>query len=282
VKTPYSRENTLIRSRFVAAGAVTAALLSGAVLVPASAAPDPEAPTGTFAFTATTRYLHDYRSDVQDPYAHFELRAVAISDDETAPENVVVKIDDGSGDAHPIVWGNTSVPLTVTYDDDGTYAPKAILSDQDHHTTVIDLPELTVLIDHTPPQVTFARPGKSMIHRMAGWRVLHGTVVDAGYGENGVYYQLMQRRHGRWYYFDDNSRWQPKGKLRWLRGRPTLAATKKLVDNFNANHDNPPNTWRTPRIPGLTRGPIVFCLQGVDGNLNETTKRCATGRITRR
>jgi hypothetical protein len=264
----------VIRTRLVAAGAVTAALLAGAAFVPASAAPDPEAPSGTFAFAATTRYLHDYSSDVHDPYVFFELRAVTISDDETAPENVVVKIDDGSGRSRPVVWGNTSVPLTLSYDDDGTFAPQAILTDEDH--------ALTVLTDHVAPKVSFARPGKSAIHRMVGWRVLRGTVVDAGYGEARVYYQVMQRRHGRWYYFDDNSRWVPNGKLRWLKGRATLAATKKLVDNFNSNHDNPEGTWRTPRIPGLTRGPIVFCLQGADGNENQTPQRCATARITRR
>ena len=151
------------------------------------------------------------------------------------------------------------------------------LTDEDNHTTEYTLPSVTVRPDHIAPTVRLTAPKPRLRHHKAAWRVIRGTASDSGIGLNWVKVIVLQKRHGWWYFYNPYQH-------QWHKGLRTEAATNKKFGPpggdavLGAGH-----TWHSPRVHGLTRGPIVVRVWAQDDNANEfDAKILARGRITRR
>ncbi|MET0837839.1 MAG: hypothetical protein ABWY19_03595, partial [Marmoricola sp.] len=123
------------------------------------------------------------------------------------------------------------------------------------------------------------------LHRVSAWRVIRGTVYDAGVGGNfrpgepdgilSVDVALLQKRRARWWFYDyvrnpATNRYQ----WRWVKGLSTEAGT---FTRFRPRGIEAPVVtgirWRTPWIQGLTRGTLVVRVEARDFNFIVTNYR---------
>ena len=266
------------------------ATVAGALLVLEAAMPamaaEPGHPSGTFTLDRTIAYLRVIDGDQSRPYGEgFRITPHDVTDDETAPEDLVLEVSRGDGS------GFTEVPFpctpqqcTITYDEPGSFSPHVRLTDEDGNVTNVDLPTIRVIRDTTAPVVRLTLPRPRARHRVSAWHVIRGTAID-GVGTASVDVEVLQKRRGRWYYLQ-----QFYGKQtdtlsrRWVRGLPTEAATfAQRRPRSNITQLVGRDRWRTLWITGLTRGPLVVRVRAMDANFWETPyRKHAWVRLTRR
>lgn len=257
--------------------AVVAALAVGPV---AGAAPDPGFPSGSFTIRQPTQYILDQDGDAPQ-LAVVDVKRLGLSDDATPAKDIVVTVHADAGapgdqwlfgdDGHRLVYSGGTVDGPDPWVHiAGTYHPYVTLTDGDGHTTRVDLPVVTLREDHTAPVTRLALPRPRLRHTIVGWRVIRGTVVDAGIDRAGnslgtrshAGVVVMQRRHGHFYLYSFATK-------RWRKGLATEAATfRKFRPNDAPAIDVGRIGWRTPYIHGLTRGRLVVRVTGEDTNLN--------------
>ncbi len=273
---------------------VLAVTVAGALLVLEAATPahaaEPGSPTGTFTLNRTLAYLHVIDGEQDRPYGErFRITASNLSDDKTAPEDLVLEKSRGDGSGFvPAAFpcSPDGFECSLTYTEPGTFTPQVRLTDEDGNSTTIDLPIVTVRRDLTPPVVHVIKPARKKLHRVSAWRRVRGTVFDQGVGGNfregepdgilSVKVALLQQRRARWwcYSFVMTNPRTGQGHWAWLKGLQTEAATFAKCRPFGI--EAPVVTgiqWRTPWIKGLTRGPLVVRVNAVDFNLWETGYR---------
>ena len=259
------------------ASAVAVALL---VLEVGSAAygADPTYPTGTFTVDRTSTYALAPDGDVlgSDPVV---VTRRDVMDDTTAPDDIQIVLDPNDGASGSFLWSAPYCPgdtCSLGFSRVGTFTPHALLTDEDGHTTIVDLPQVTVIRDLTAPSVHLTKPRPRVRHRISAWRVLHGTVSDRGIGVRAVSAGVTQKRHGRWYVYSDYDH-------RWHKGLRSEAATWRGAGDFLETQLVGAHGWRTPRIPGLTRGTLVVRISADDNTGNFTPMRVVHRvRLTRR
>lgn len=263
----------MMTRRLVATGTVAALLVLDAGA--AAFAADPTYPTGTFTLERTSAYIHYNPYDDALPIAFINVRRSNLSDDETAPADIVTALDPGDGGA---LRSCTTDLCSFVYSGPGTFTPKARLTDEDGNTNVITLPQVRILEDLTAPTSRVTAPKPRLRNKRSAWRIIRGTASDTGVGVNWVKVIVLQKRHGWWYLYT------PFQQKKWRKGLRTEAATNEKFHPVGGDTiATGPNSWRTPRIKRLTRGPIVVRLWAAD--LNENSSRpsiAARSRITRR
>lgn len=216
-----------------------------------AAEPDPTYPTGTFTITQPG-ILSGYGGCYDDLYASGTIAVASLVDDNTPTDRIRLKLD------LPGVWwldpygapvGETKGidGWWVTFASTGTFVPTVTITDQDNHQTVVTLPAITVVDDTTGPSVSITQPAAGSRASVRAWRVLRGKAVDAETGIFEVNAQVLQRRAGTWYAYDDRARKWRKGTRSeaWTRNhfRPQMT-TQRVVDG----------RWAMPALAGLTKG----------------------------
>ena len=121
----------MMTRRLVATATIAALLMidSGAAV-----AADPTYPTGTFTLERTSAYIHYNPYDDRLPIATINVRRSNFNDDETAPADIVTALDSGDGGALRSCMTDL---CSFVWSTPGTFTPKARLTDEDGHTTVI-------------------------------------------------------------------------------------------------------------------------------------------------
>jgi hypothetical protein len=264
----------MLTRRTIVSVTASAGLMLG-VAGPTSAA-DPAYPTGTFRLDRTSTFLFYNPIDDSDPYASVTVSRSDLHDDATSAADLVTEVDPGDGRG-PHRWSCSADACTISWTSTGTFTPQARLTDEDGHTTIYTLPQVTVLPDHTAPTARLTQPRHQLRHRKAGWRVIRGHASDSGIGLNFVKVIVLQKRHGWWYFYKPYQH-------TWRKGLRTEAATNRKFGPPGGDAALlPGHAWRSPRTIGLTRGPIVVRVWAEDLNGNDFgAKVLARGRITRR
>jgi hypothetical protein len=266
----------MILRRLVGAATITALLTLDAAT--AASAADPANPSGTFTLSQTSAYIYFNLLDSDPPMAAIGVRRRDLSDDETPAADIVTELDPGDGSA-PRPWSCSSDACMFFYSSAGTFTPRVRLIDEDGHTTVITLPQVRILQDLTPPTASVTAPKPRLRKKLSSWRVIRGTAADPGIGVvNFVRVVVLQKRHGWWYIHN------PFEQKKWRKGLRSEAATyQRFHPGGGEAILTGRHTWRSQRIPGLTRGPIVVRLWAGDVNMNTSNAPVAArGRITRR
>ena len=134
------------------ASAVAVALL---VLEVGSAAygADPTYPTGTFTVDRTSTYALAPDGDVLGSESVTVTRR-DVMDDTTAPDDIQIVLDPNDGASGSFLWSAPYCPgdtCSLGFSRVGTFTPHALLTDEDGHTTIVDLPQVTVIRDLTAP-----------------------------------------------------------------------------------------------------------------------------------
>ncbi|WP_027860239.1 hypothetical protein [Marmoricola sp. URHB0036] len=265
-----------ILARLIASASAVALLLTG--VGSAAHGADPTYPTGTFTVDRTSTYALAPDGDVLGSEPVVVTRHEII-DDTTAPDDIQVVLDPNDGASGSFLWSAPYCPgdtCSLGFSRVGTFTPHALLTDQDGHTSIVGLPQVTVIRDLTAPVVRLTKPRPRLRHRISAWRVLHGTVSDRQIGVWSVHAGLTQKRHGRWYCYSDYDH-------RWHKGLRSEAATWRGAGDYLETELVGANGWRTPRIPGLTRGRLVVRITADDRTNNFTPMRVVhRGRLTRR
>ena len=273
----------MVRTRLV-----VAVVVAGSFLVldaGAAGAADPAYPTGSFAVAKTTAYV--LHGDYESPEVAFvPVTRLSLHDDATPVDqlSVVLYPDDGAS-GQPWTWRAGSDTARIVYgggdvndpqpwaDINGTHNPYVTITDADGHTTRVDLPAVTLVDDRTPPVSRITWPKRRDRHTIHAWRFIRGTSVDTGVGLNETYISVLQKRHGRFWVYNDQT-----GK--WRRGLRTEAATFKKLVKVGGGVVQPWAThWRTRYIHGLTRGRLVIRVWSMDRELN-TGDPTVAARIT--
>ena len=266
--------------RALAVATVSSLLVLEAGAGASAAEPDPTYPTGTFTLDRTSTYAFQPDGDILGTSPAVVVTRSAVTDDETTPDYIQVVMYPGDG-SDPQDWNPQWCPgatCQLQFYRLGTFTPKVSLTDGDGNTTTVSLPAVTVRRDSFAPVVRLTKPRPRLRHRVSAWRVLRGTAVDRGVGVRVILATVMQKRRGRWYSYTDIDQ-------RWRKGLRTEAATYK---KFTPQSHTTPATedgarWHTPRIRGLTRGPLVVRVYADDGNINiSRTRVVARVRLTRR
>ena len=272
---------------------VLAMVMVGALLVLEAATPsyaaEPGHPTGTFTLDRTTAYLRVIDGDQDQPVGEtFRITPSGVSDDETAPEDLVFEVSLGDGGGfteRPFPCSAENRACLMTYDQPGTFSPQARLTDQDGQSTTFALPAVRVLRDTTPPVVRVTRPRPRLLHRVSAWRVIRGTAIDQGVGTANVDVEVLQKRRTRWWCYDLVPDSDGQGAhRRWVRGLRTEAATFAKCQPHSHIATLVGNRWRTAWIKGLTRGTLVVRVNAMDANFWQPkgAPRYAWVRLTRR
>ncbi len=271
--------------RRVLAVVVAGALVALEVAAPSYAA-EPGHPTGTFTLDRTTAHLRVVDGDQNRPYGEdFRITPSGVTDDETAPEDLVLEVSRGDGSGFtPAAFPCPNQGCVLTYRQPGTFTPQVRLTDEDANSTTINLPTVRVLRDTAAPFVRLIQPRPRLRHRISAWRVIRGTVVDQGVGTVELRVEVLQKRRGRWYFLQQYNGSDPNTIYRrWVRGLRTEAATFNRFDPYSALALFVGTNWRTVRIKGLTRGPLVVRVFAIDGNMRGTDfRKYASVRLTRR
>jgi hypothetical protein len=243
----------------------------------AAHAADPTYPTGTFTPVHLSTYLYYNPNDDADPYASFDIRRTDLSDDETAPEDLVTQIVPGDGrPVQPLSCEGTR--CFVAYDRVGTFSPEVRLTDEDGHTTTYAVGPLHVVADETAPTARLTSPAAKprLRHRKSAWWVMRGVAHDSGVGLNSVKVVVLQKRRGWWWFYNGyQNKWRKGARTEWTThrrfGPPGTDAV--LGDN---------DTWRI-RTRGLTKGRIAVRVFVADINDNLLSRKLlAKATITRR
>ncbi|MFL6061307.1 MAG: hypothetical protein ACJ72E_08755 [Marmoricola sp.] len=261
--------------------ALAAVALVAASGPPASAAPDPTYPTGTFTLSGTGGWM--YPVDIGDLAWRTSLVEHDVADDTTPADQVTRVFYSGNGTSEPFTPASlqrNGGALDVEYGTPGTFYPSVHLTDADGHTTVVPLPAVTVLRDEVAPRVHLTLPRARDRNRISAWRVVRGVARDTG-GETSperawpeVY--VLQRRHGYWYNYDfDTRRWH----------RRTVALDYSMSRSFGergAPYPDSSGRWHTRTIRGLTGGRLVVHVDVGDGSYNYGTSEQVGYRLVRR
>ena len=240
---------------------------------------DPTYPTGTFTLDRTFTYASAPDGDVLGSQPPVVVTRHEVTDDTTAPDDIQIVLDPNDGASGSFLWSAPYCPgdtCSLGFSRVGTFTPHALLTDEDGHTTIVDLPQVTVIRDLTAPVVRLTKPRPRLRHRISAWRVLRGTVSDRQIGVRSVSAGVTQKRHGRWFVYSDYDH-------RWHKGLRSEAATWRGAGDFLETELVGAHGWRTPRIPGLTRGRLVVRISADDKTLNFAPMRVAARvRLTRR
>lgn len=227
---------------------------------------DVTGPTGTFTMPRTTDWIGNGYEDFRALPAPFRaaepifgeenedsgsevgflVRQTALADDTTAAAQIgrQIRLDAGA----PLQkWREATA--TLVYSAAGVYHPEVVLTDQYGNTSTVPLPTVTVKLDDKAPVVRLRRPRPEMQPRIAGWRVIRGTVADRQSGPLVVGTMVAQRRQGIWWVYDfDGGAWD-KGFRSLPRTLSESEAFPSFTEPFNGR-------WRTPYIRGLRSGTL--------------------------
>lgn len=269
---------------------VVAAVVAGVLMTPLAASPsyaaEPGFPTATFTLDRTTAYIEVIDGEQDRPIPQtFKITPHNVTDDVTAADDLVLELSRGDGSgfvatAFPCPGGT----CTIEYDQPGTFTPQARLTDEDAHSTTINLPTVRVFRDTTDPVVRVIKPPKRKLHRISAWRVIRGTAVDRGVGVVRLDVAILQKRRGAWYYLEEYYvEATDTVRRHWVRGLRTEAATFSRYHPRSGSGHLVGNRWRTAWIRGLTRGPLVVRVDAMDANFFQTSyRKYAWVRLTRR
>jgi hypothetical protein len=195
----------------------------------------------------------------EDTGVEFAISQTTLSDDTTPAAQIVRKV---KADTSSPAAGWTSGRAVLTYAKAGTYHPQVILTDQYGNSSTVALPTITVLTDAYGPTVRITRPRPALRSRVAGWRVLRGTIRDGQSGPGFVMAMVLQKRGTVWYAYDFS-------QDDWVKGSHELEATLENVEAMPAFAIPHGSHWRMPRIHGLRAGVVHIESIGIDnaGNL---------------
>jgi hypothetical protein len=239
---------------------------------PATAAPftaitiDHSAPTGSFTVSPTHTWVGP------DGVVGVTVTQTALADNTTAADRIERTILAGDG-SEAQAW-DSGTSYEFAYFSAGVFTPKVTLTDEFGIAATISLSPVTVNLDTLAPIIRVVPPPRPRSDRIAGWRVVHGTVSDVGSGVRRIFVTLLQRRGDTWYYYRF-------GKGIWVKGRGSEAMTFTAA-RAGAVRPGSDGRWQTRWIHGLRLGRISVYTFGTDRVGNYARGAIVRHRITRR
>lgn len=173
-----------------------------------------------------------------------------------------------------VAWGDGSVetwaagtPLTHMYAAGGTFTPAVVMVDEAGNSSRADLAPVSVAVDSTGPVVKFA---SSKSTRVAKWRTVGGSAVDAGVGAAQVSLVAIEKRGSRWYSYNAGThKWTgAKSKAKaWKAAKPVVATPAA-------------GQWKVG-LSGLRKGSLKLRVTGTDNLGNRSAVVAGSRKLTK-
>jgi 5'-nucleotidase len=173
-----------------------------------------------------------------------------------------------------VAWGDGSVetwpagtPLAHMYASGGTFTPAVVMVDEAGNSSRADLTPVAVTVDSTGPAVKIAAKKSA---RVAKWRTVRGSVVDAGVGAAQVSLVAIEKRGSRWFSYNAGThKWigaKSKAKA-WKAAKPALAVPAA-------------GQWKVG-LAGLRKGTLKLRVTGTDNLGNRSAVVGASRKLTK-
>lgn len=190
------------------------------------------------------------------------LTQTALSDDFSPAEFVerVVAWGDGSVEAWP-----AGTRLTHQFAGGGTFTPTVTLVDEAGNSTKVLSDAVNVVVDATGPVVKVTNRKSASVKK---WRVVKGTVSDAGVGAKSVSVVAIIKTATGWKAYAGGS-WKRVGSKTkaWKRARAVTVTPAK-------------GAWQA-RLAKLGKGKLMIRVQGADNLGNSSARLSRTQTLTK-
>jgi hypothetical protein len=210
---------------------------------------DTAAPVGAYSTSAPAK--------VWAGYTPVTVGQSELSDDFSPANRVVRAVDWGDGTV-PSPW-TTGLTISHVYQIAGSFTPKVALADEAGNTTTADATAVTVLVDKIAPKLSLTIP--TGVKQVRSWKMLKGTVSDAGIGMGKVRIRVVEKRGTVWYSY------LPAKKV-WVLGGSTRVKAMKLVGLARVT-PSATGAWQF-RLMNLRKGTLVIQYSAADKALNRT------------